>query len=143
MLDISIYRNSKLIWEFEFNREQRRAIEKAAGQILKDASLTFLFCLLIAGICYFSGIAISSLIYPQAIPCANLDKIDVFGNQILSIIRRIGRYVCLVMCTKDIIGSVTSGSYKDIVGIIIKYATAYAGFYVLPAIFDLIQATFA
>lgn len=130
MLEISIIKNGKTVWEF--NREQKRDLNKFCGKILNSKNVSKVFILIIASI-----LTVYTPVY-----ATGLTQIDVLGNKVLGIMRQFGYYVCVIMATKEIIQSVATGSYKDITQIIVKYVVAFAGFYSLPWIFDFIKGVF-
>lgn len=74
-----------------------------------------------------------------AVPSGGMKGIDKFGMRVLSILRSVGYWVCLLMCIKEIIQSATSGGdTKDILKIIIKYVIIFGSLYLVPEIFDMI-----
>lgn len=71
-----------------------------------------------------------------------LGKIDKAGNTILSIVRKIGYWCCIIGCIIDIIRALMQGDTKSIAKIMMKYALAFAALYMFPWILDLIKSIF-
>lgn len=88
---------------------------------------------------------LGSLMYVNEVVNAAEDpmsKIDVAGNTILGIVRRIGYWCCIVGCIMDIIKALMQGDTKSIGKIMMKYALAFGALYVFPWILDLIKSIF-
>lgn len=140
-MEISVIRNNELVWTS--NRQQRRSLDRWAGKVLRNKKLTMLIVFILAGVLTISGNMILEALFPIAIPCAlDLSKIDTLGNTILTIIRKFGYWICIIMATKEIITAVTHGSYKDIGGILLKYSLGFGSLFALPWILDLISTMF-
>lgn len=69
-------------------------------------------------------------------------KIDVAGNTILGIVRKIGYWCCIVGCIIDIIKALMQGDTRSIAKIMMKYALAFSALYIFPWILDLIKSIF-
>lgn len=69
-------------------------------------------------------------------------RIDIGGTMILSMIQKIGFWVCIVMCAIEILKCLFNGDNRDIMRIVIKYLMAFASLYVLPMFFDFIVGIF-
>lgn len=87
---------------------------------------------------------LGSLLYVQDVVCAaeGIDKIDVAGNTILGIVRKIGYWCCIIGCIIDIIKALMQGDTRSIAKIMMKYALAFGALYIFPWILDLIKSIF-
>lgn len=83
-------------------------------------------------------------IFYSSIASANdgLDKIDIAGNQILTIFRRIGFWLILIKCIQELVQCALSGSSKNIGGIIVKYVVLYGAFFFVPWALRLVEGIF-
>lgn len=68
------------------------------------------------------------------------DKINELGRKLLTLVQDIGYWFCILMAGKEIIVNLLEGQTKDVIGVIIKYVMAFAGFYTLPWAFDMIKS---
>lgn len=73
---------------------------------------------------------------------ANLSAIDNLGQQILVIVRTVGYWYAIIMCSVDSIKASLAGSANTISTIIFKYSLMFGTFYFVPSIFDLIKSVF-
>lgn len=86
---------------------------------------------------------LGSLLYVQsAVNASGLDKIDVAGNTILGIARKIGYWCCILYCLVDIIKALMQGDSKSIAKIMMKYSLAFGALYIFPEILNLIRSMF-
>lgn len=87
---------------------------------------------------------LGSLLYVNEIVNAAdpLGKIDVAGNTILGIVRKIGYWCCIIGCIIDIIKALMQGDTKSIAKIMMKYALAFGALYIFPWILDMIKSIF-
>lgn len=85
-----------------------------------------------------------SLLYVNEVVNAadGLEKIDVAGNTMLGIVRKIGYWCCIIGCIIDIIKALMQGDTKSIAKIMMKYALAFGALYIFPWILDLIKSIF-
>lgn len=72
----------------------------------------------------------------------SLTKVDLAGGTFLTIIQRFGYWICLILCAIEIIRSLMQGDTKSIGKSVFKYILAFATFFFLPWIFDLIKGIF-
>lgn len=72
----------------------------------------------------------------------SLDKIDLAGNKILKIFRRIGYWVILVKAIQDIIKCAMSGDTRSLGSIVVKYILIYGALFFLPWILRLVEGIF-
>lgn len=85
-----------------------------------------------------------SLITLEASAGTNFDAIDKVGALFLTIIRKFGYWVCLIMSFINIIKSLGEGerSLKGVTSGSMKYIVAFIMFYLLPIFFDTIRDAF-
>ncbi|MGG7142502.1 hypothetical protein ACQPVP_03450 [Clostridium nigeriense] len=74
-----------------------------------------------------------------------LNKVDIIGTQFLSIIQRVGFWVCVIGCILEILIAVfkKGGGKNEILSLIFKWLIIFASFYFLPATFRFIAEAFA
>lgn len=84
---------------------------------------------------FFTGIVFYARdIYASTGSLSGLDK---FGIKVLGYGRKIGYWICVIMCIKEIIQSVLSGTeIKDLAKIIIKYFIVVAALWWVPSLFE-------
>lgn len=68
--------------------------------------------------------------------------IDKAGNEILGLIRNVGYWVTLILCSKDVIKHSMRGHLDSIGTVIGMYGIAFGALYFLPWLFDLIKGLF-
>lgn len=73
-----------------------------------------------------------------------LNKVDKVGAEFLSIIQRVGFWVCVIGCILEILIAVfkKGGGKNEILSLIFKWLIIFASFYFLPATFRFIAAAF-
>lgn len=95
-------------------------------QVVLVASLAFALCMLNSQNAYAGT--------------PDLSGIDVLGNTFLMLVRRIGRWICIVM---GLISAIKAGlKGGDIIKDCSKYALIYAVLYIFPWILDVIGEAF-
>ncbi len=72
-----------------------------------------------------------------------LEAIDTAGQTILDLIRKVGYWVGVVLCAKDILKNLMRGHLEEIGSVIAIYGVSFGVLYFLPWLFDLIQSIFA
>lgn len=112
-----------------------RKMELMANRIMKDDNKRRFVTFLIA-----CGLMIKDGLIAYAVDPSS--KIDVAGRTILGIVRRFGYWICIIMCVAEIIKSLGQGDTKGIGKIVLKYLLAFAAFYMVPWLFDLIKELF-
>ncbi|MDK2587519.1 hypothetical protein QOZ83_16900 [Romboutsia sedimentorum] len=68
--------------------------------------------------------------------------IDKAGMEILSLIRRVGYWVGIILCSKDVIKHCMRGHLDSIGSIVAMYGMGFGVLYFLPWLFDLIKGLF-
>ncbi|GAA0825166.1 hypothetical protein [Clostridium tertium] len=73
-----------------------------------------------------------------------LNKVDSVGAEFLSIIQRVGFWICLIGCILEILIAVfkKGGGKNEVLSTIFKWLIIFSSFYFLPAIFRFIAAAF-
>ena len=92
--------------------------------------------------------ALASLFTAQtALAGGNVDgamaKVDSAGGTILKIVRKVGYWICIIMCITEILKSLAAGDTKSIGKIIAKYTMAYGATFFITWLFDIIATCFA
>lgn len=64
------------------------------------------------------------------------------GEQLLSIGKDIGYWVCIIMCIYEMVKNLIQGDTKDTARILIKYSIAYASLFIIQRILDFIRYNF-
>lgn len=74
----------------------------------------------------------------------NLNGIDKLGNTFLNLVRKGGYWICLVMGIINCIKVGLQGGDKagDIMKVVFKYVLIFASLFLLPFLFDLVEASF-
>ena len=71
------------------------------------------------------------------------EAINVAGEKILGLIRAIGYWVAIILCSKDVLKHLMRGHMESIGSIIAIYGLSFGVLYFLPWLFDLIKSIFA
>ena len=69
--------------------------------------------------------------------------IDVAGQKILDLIRRVGYWIAIILCSKDVLKHCMRGHVESIGSVIALYGMSFGVLYFLPWLFDLIKSIFA
>ncbi|MBU3087456.1 hypothetical protein KPL42_03005 [Clostridium gasigenes] len=129
MKGISLILDNKVVFDKEFkNREEKREVNKFIGGLDKKIYKTLVFT--IAAISFSSNKAYASL-------DKGLEKTDVYGHQLLSIVQRVGFWVCVIGCIVEILISVfkKGGGQKEILSLVFKWLLIFCSFYIVPLLF--------
>lgn len=121
--------------EIKINDEFIKYIDKAIGHIRRNKKKYMLLVTLIALIVNLSTVN-SFALSPR------LGAIDKAGNEILTIIRRVGYWVGIILCAKDVIKHSMRGHIESIGTVVAMYGMAFGALYFLPWLFDLISSIF-
>ena len=68
--------------------------------------------------------------------------IDKAGMQILELIRKVGYWIGIILCSKDVIKHCMRGHLESIGTIVAMYGLGFGVLYFLPWLFDLIKGLF-
>ena len=71
------------------------------------------------------------------------EAINVAGEKILGLIRDVGYWVAIILCSKDVLKHLMRGHMESIGSIIAIYGLSFGVLYFLPWLFDLIKSIFA
>ena len=69
--------------------------------------------------------------------------IDAAGQKILDLIRRVGYWIAIILCSKDVLKHCMRGHVESIGSVIALYGMSFGVLYFLPWLFDLIKSIFA
>ena len=69
--------------------------------------------------------------------------IDIAGRKILDLIRTVGYWVAIILCSKDVLKHLMRGHTESIGSVIAIYGLSFGVLYFLPWLFDLIKSIFA
>lgn len=136
MFGISLTLNNELIFDKEFNnREERRTVNRVIGSLDKKIYKTLVFTMAVFG--FTSNRAYAGV--DEAV-----EKLDRLGALLLTIIQKVGFWVCVLGCLLEIAVSVfkKGGGQKEIIGIVFKWLLIFGCFYIVPSLFKLIITFF-
>ena len=68
--------------------------------------------------------------------------IDKAGMQILELIRKVGYWIGIILCSKDVIKHCMRGHLDSVGSIVAMYGLGFGVLYFLPWLFDLIKGLF-
>ena len=71
-----------------------------------------------------------------------LAAIDAAGQKILGLIRRVGYWIAIILCSKDVLKQCMRGHMESVGSIIAMYGLSFGVLYFLPWLFDLIKSIF-
>lgn len=71
------------------------------------------------------------------------EAINVAGEKILGLIRDVGYWVAIILCSKDVLKHLMRGHMESVGSIIAIYGLSFGVLYFLPWLFDLIKSIFA
>lgn len=72
-----------------------------------------------------------------------VQAIDAAGQKILDLIRRVGYWIAIILCSKDVLKHCMRGHVESIGSVIAMYGLSFRVLYFLPWLFDLIKSIFA
>lgn len=73
---------------------------------------------------------------------ADTSAIDKAGMEILNLIRKVGYWVGIILCAKDVIKQCMRGQTESVGTIVAMYGMSFGVLYFLPWLFDLIKGLF-
>lgn len=71
-----------------------------------------------------------------------IEGVDVAGNRILGIVRRIGYWIILISCIYSVIGCVKEKDLKKLGNVIFFYVILYAALYFVPYMLRQVEGIF-
>lgn len=137
MIGISLTLNNKLVFDKEFrNRHEKRVVNKFIGGLDKRLYKVLVFTISSVGLA-------TNKVYANI--NEGLEKTDAFGEQLLTIVQRVGFWVAVIGCLVEILVSVfkKGGGQKEIINIVFKWLLIFASFYIVPALFRYVIEYFA
>lgn len=85
---------------------------------------------------------ITTILCFNSVSAGNLDKLDVKGNEILIIIRRLAYWIILIIASKEVIKNMTNHDLKGIGNTILKYVIVYGSLWFIPWILKSVEGLF-
>jgi hypothetical protein len=114
--------------------------EHIAKKILSNPRAKQLFGFVAGSLLFIKDTVVKAATEPSL---KGLDKVDTAGGVILSVMRRIGYWVLLVMCILEVLKCVANGDTKEIGKIIMKYLLAFMVLFLIPWAFGLVIGIFS
>ena len=71
------------------------------------------------------------------------EAINIAGEKILSLIRDVGYWIAIILCSKDVLKHLMRGHLESVGSVIAIYGLSFGVLYFLPWLFDLIKSIFA
>lgn len=136
MKGISLTFNNKLVFNKEFlNREERRTANNFVRGLSKKTYRSFVFLIATIGM---ASVRVSADVGEA------MAKTDYMGNQLLTIVQRVGFWVCVIGCLVQVLTEVfqKKGSQKEILSAIFKWLLTFTSFYLVPVLFRFISEAF-
>lgn len=122
---------------------ETKEIEAIATKIIRDDKLRRMFVFVAGSLLFFRDNAVLASTSSGALKTQEaLNKIDVAGFTILSVIRKIGYFIMIFMCIIEVLRCVSNGDTKEIGKIILKYVLAFMALYLLPWLMDIVIGIF-
>ena len=126
---------SYTVQEF-LNREEVSYLDKVIDHIKRNKKKYMLLVTMIALTIDLSTISSFAL-------SPGVQAIDEAGQKILDLIRRVGYWIAIILCSKDVLKHCMRGHVESIGSIIAMYGLSFGVLYFLPWLFDLIKNIFA
>ena len=126
---------SYTVQEF-LNREDISYLDKVIDHIKRNKKKYMLLVTIIAltiDLSKFSSFALTP----------GVAAIDAAGQKILDLIRRVGYWIAIILCSKDVLKHCMRGHVESIGSVIAMYGLSFGVLYFLPWLFDLIKSIFA
>ncbi|MBP3931831.1 MAG: hypothetical protein J6D47_19965 [Peptostreptococcaceae bacterium] len=118
-----------------FNKEELTKLDKAIEHINKNKKKYMLLVTIIAITIDLSNISSFAL-------TPGVAAIDIAGKKILDLIRRVGYWIAIILCSKDVLKHCMRGHMESIGSVIAMYGLSFGVLYFLPWLFDLIKSIF-
>ena len=126
---------SYTVQEF-LNREDISYLDKVIDHIKRNKKKYMLLVTIIALTIDLSTITSFAL-------TPGVQAIDAAGQKILDLIRRVGYWIAIILCSKDVLKHCMRGHVESIGSVIAMYGLSFGVLYFLPWLFDLIKSIFA
>ena len=110
-------------------------LDKAIEHLKRNKKMYFRLVVSIALMIHCGAIDASAL-------TPNLTDIDKVGEQLLALMRKIGYWIFMILCGKDVIAKCMQGRRQEIGSVVALYLISFGTLYFLPWAFDLIQQLF-
>lgn len=108
-------------------------IEKSIKHLKRNKSKYMLLIYIIAITVDLSSITVFA---------SDISAIDKAGMEILNLIRKVGYWVGIILCAKDVIKHCMRGHTDSIGSVVAMYGMSFGVLYFLPWLFDLIKGLF-
>ena len=133
-MEILIIKNNHIIldWESKSPITKYKNMETLSTKIVKDKRLNK-FVVTLLGL---------SLYCKSVFAASNLTGVDKLGWVLLSLVRKWGYHILVIMCIVEVIRAGIGGDSKKILGIIMKFLLMFASLYLVPSLFDAIRTSF-
>lgn len=118
------------------NKEDISRLDKAIDHIKRNKRKYRLLVTIIALTINLSTVSSFAL-------APGTEAINVAGEKILGLIRDVGYWVAIILCSKDVLKHLMRGRMESIGSIIAIYGLSFGVLYFLPWLFDLIKSIFA
>ena len=118
------------------NKEDISYLDKAIDHVKRNKKRYMLLVIVIAltiDLSKFSSFALTP----------GVQAIDEAGQKILDLIRRVGYWIAIILCSKDVLKHCMRGHVESIGSVIAMYGLSFGVLYFLPWLFDLIKSIFA
>ena len=121
--------------EFSIRKEISK-LDKAIGHVKRNKKKYMLLVSIIALTIDLTTVSSFAL-------APGTEAINVAGEKILGLIRDVGYWVAIILCSKDVLKHLMRGHMESIGSIIAIYGLSFGVLYFLPWLFDLIKSIFA
>ena len=126
---------SYTVQEF-LNREEVSYLDKVIDHIKRNKKRYMLLVIVIALTIDLTTVSSFAL-------TPGVQAIDEAGQKILDLIRRVGYWIAIILCSKDVLKHCMRGHVESIGSVIALYGMSFGVLYFLPWLFDLIKSIFA
>lgn len=121
--------------EIKMNNEFIKMLDKSIEHIKKNKKKYMTLVILIALTVNLSCIN-AFAVAPGAA------AIDAAGQKILDLVRKVGYWIGVILCSKDVLKHCMRGHLDSIGSVIAMYGMSFGALYFLPWLFDLIKNIF-
>ena len=121
--------------EIKMNNEFIKMLDGAIEHIKKNKKKYMTLVILIA-----LTVNLSTISAFAAAP--GTAAIDAAGQKILDLVRKVGYWIGVILCSKDVLKHCMRGHMDTIGGVIAMYGMSFGALYFLPWLFDIIKSIF-